>query len=89
MGEAEKAMSISDFEHSVYPIWMGIEKKDFENERAMTNAQVDAQNTLLECLTLHRQDLAIFQSGIKPNRMTSTQERMGDLRRKAARAAGV
>jgi hypothetical protein len=47
------------------------------------------QNILAECVTLHAQDLAIYESGIKPAMTTADQTKMADLRRRAARAAGA
>jgi hypothetical protein len=89
MDEGAKAASVAAFEREIYPLWKGIEERDKIAEDKMTPAEVTSQRVLLECVTLHKQDLAVYQSGIKPNRSGGDQERMADLRRKAARAAGV
>lgn len=81
MNAAEKAVSIEEFERSIYPIWMGIEKKDFENEAAQSWEWVHAQRVLLEVLTMHRQDRAIHGSNHKPVRMGEPTE---GFRKKAA-----
>lgn len=84
--ELDKASSMKVFERSIYPIWMGIEVDDKERENAMSNEQVVAQGILLECLTMHRQDMAILESGFKPVRVAGDQDRIRELRQKAARA---
>ncbi len=86
MTEADKASSMNVFERSIYPIWMGIEVEDKARKDAMTNEEVSSQDVLFECLTMHRQDLAIHASGFKPVRQAGDQDRMRELRQKAARA---
>lgn len=86
MDESEKASSINQFERLIYPIWMGIEQKDHENESKMAYEEVAAVNVLMECTTLHRQDRAIKMSGHRCNRMGGAQEVMQHLRKKADRA---
>lgn len=81
----EQAASIEQFEALIFPIWKGIEKRDTINEAAMTSEQAAAQRVLLECLTLHRQDLAIYSSGIKPNKMASDYSKMIEMRRKSSK----
>ncbi len=86
MEESVKAQSMREFERAIFPIWKGIEEKDKIADAKLTPEQVAAQDVLLECLTLHKQDLAIHGSGIKPNRQGGDQEKMADLRRRASRA---
>ena len=87
MDESSRQNSIRAFESAIYPFWASIEKQDTEREAALTSAQVAAPGQVLyECATVHRQDLAIHASGIKPNRDNSDQERMEMLRRRDARS---
>lgn len=87
MDEGSRQNSIRAFESAIYPFWASIEKQDTEREAAMTSAQVAAPGQVLyECATVHRQDIAIMASGIKPNRDNSDQERMEILRRRDARS---
>lgn len=88
MLEGERTASMADFEHKIYPIWMGIEKKDHDAEALMTPDQAGATPVMLECLTMHRQDWAIYDSGEKPRRDSGDRKRMDALRRKAANAHG-
>ena len=88
MDDSARASSIRQFEAAVYPFWAAVEKKDGEREAAMTSAEVSAPGQVLfECLTMHRQDLAIHGSGIKPNKSSQDQTRMEDIRRRAVKAA--
>lgn len=87
MEESVKAASMDQFERAIYPIWRGIDEKDKIAEINMTNEEIATRDVLLECGTLHRQDLAIYTSGIKPNRQGGDQEKIADLRRRASRAA--
>lgn len=86
MDEAAKAESIESFEKSIYPIWRGIEERDLAEDlsRPLTDGGV-----MWECATMHKQDVAVYISGIKANRFDVKVELMADLRRKAARASGV
>lgn len=88
MSQADQARSVSDFERAIFPIWKGIEQKDIAREQAMSLSDVSAMLTLAECLTMHKQDLRIYESGIKPHRMSTDQVRMDAIRAKATRAAG-
>lgn len=73
MISSEQASSIAEFGRLIYPIWKGIEEKDIEADASKTLSEVNAPGQVLfDCLTLHRQDLAIYRSGIKPNRVTAT-----------------
>lgn len=87
MSLSEQAASMEQFEALVYPLWKGIDERDTATEAKLTAGEIASQRVLLECLTLHRQDLAIYASGIKPNRTGSDYTRMIELRRKAAKAA--
>ena len=87
MSTSEQAASMAQFEARIYPLWRGIAERDTAAEALMTTEQVREQRVLLECITLHKQDLAIFNSGIKPNRTGSDYTRMIELRRKAAKAS--
>lgn len=87
MSLQEQAASIAQFEALIFPIWKGISERDLAVDAKMTAEEVAAQRVLLECLTLHKQDLAVYASGIKPNRTGSDYTRMIELRRKSARAA--
>src|SRR6185312_1517520 len=69
-----EANALAQFEGAIYPIWKAIEVQDKKLEDSLTLEQVNAPGQVLfECDTLHKQDLAIFNSGIKPNRMTGDQ----------------
>jgi len=81
--------ALDDFNKAIYPIWKSIEKNDSENEKAMTAGQVNETAVMLECSTIHKQDLAIHASGHKPNRTSQAQAAMGDLRRRSVRAGGA
>lgn len=86
-GENFDAHSLAQFGGAIYPIWKAIEVADREVEDALTMEEVNSPGQVLfECDTLHRQDIAIFTSGIKPNRQSGDQAMMAELRRKAARA---
>lgn len=85
MDESSWFKSIEEFDRKIYPIWKGIESKDIEAEKLLTNEQVAAQNILSDCLTLHKIEVSIHGSSIKPMRVSVDQERMMDIRRKAAR----
>lgn len=86
MSTSEQASSVAQFESLIYPIWKGIEEKDIAADAKLTMEQIQERRVLLECLTLHKQDLAIHASGIKPNRSGSEYAKMLELRRKSARA---
>lgn len=89
MTEAERAVSIEVFERAIYPIWKGILERDISAENLLTMEQVnDPGQVLFEAQTIHKQDLAIFGSGIKPHRVSSDQNKMAELRRKSTRAFG-
>lgn len=77
------------FEALIFPIWKGIEHKDVCADLKLTVEEIAAGRVLLECRTLHSQDIAIHASGIKPNRTGSDQARMAELRRKAAKSAHI
>lgn len=87
MEEATKANSIFDFERAIYPIWAKIETVDNEAEKKLSSKEATSGLIMGECVTLHKQDLAIFKSGIKPHRIDIAQEKMNKLRAKAARAS--
>lgn len=89
MDSSAQYRSIDDFSKAIYPIWKGIEEKDREAETAMTAAEVAASRILFEVKTRHKQDNAIYASGIKPHRSDVLQEKMQNIRSKAARAVGV
>ena len=87
MDDAARASSVRSFEAAIYPLWAAIEKRDMERDAAMTGQQVAVPGQVLfECETMHRQDLAIHASGIKPWMQNTDQERMNDLRRRDARS---
>lgn len=89
MDGAAQSRSIDDFSRAIYPIWKGIEEKDKANEDAMTMGEVSSHGQVMfEIRTMHKQDLAIYNSGIKPARTDENQEKMGRLRAKAVRASG-
>jgi len=100
MDASAQYRSMDDFTRAIYPIWKGIGKKDWEAENGkmvdgemvggLTQAQVAAPGQcLFEVQTTHKQDNAIFAAGIKPHRSDMAQEKMQNIRQKAARAAGV
>lgn len=81
--------SIDAFTKSIYPIWRGIAEKDKEREEALPMSEIGKPGSVMfEILTMHKQDLAIFNSGIKPARIDANQETMNRLRRKDSRAGG-
>lgn len=84
MPEAARYESISDFEVAVYPIWMGIETKDRENEEKLTVTEISKLDVLLEVGTMHRQDVAIRRSGFKPTRSFQTEAGAEESRRRSA-----
>lgn len=82
MDASAQFRSMDDFMRAIYPIWKGIEKKDKEAETALTGEQVRVPGQVLfECLTMHRQDRAIHQSGHKPIKDNTPP---ADFRKKAA-----
>lgn len=88
MTQSEQSQSISDFGRAIYPIWKGIDERDWEADAKLSQAEVNASGQILyDILTLHRQDLAIYASGIKPRRDSMEMQAMADLRAKAARAS--
>lgn len=89
MDASAQYRSIEDFSRAIYPIWRGIEEKDKDAETEMTAAEVSSSRLLFEVKTRHKQDNAIHASGIKPHRSDILQEKMQNIRSKAARAAGV
>jgi hypothetical protein len=89
MTEAERSVSMEVFGRAIYPIWKGILERDIAAENLLTMAEVNAPGQVLfETLTVHKQDLAIFGSGIKPHRQSSDQAKMADLRRRSTRSFG-
>lgn len=82
MDNAAQYRAVVDFERAIYPIWRGIEVNDIEREAKMTNEEVRNSLVLFECQTLHRQDIAIHNSGIKPQ--AATAETVQEFRKKAA-----
>ena len=89
MDQTEQGRSIEQFEREIYPIWASIKTRHRTAEASMSLTDCADQNILAECVTLHAQDLAIYESGIKPAMTTADQTKMADLRRRAARAAGA
>ncbi len=89
MDGAAQYQSLAAFSKEIFPIWKGIEEKDKADESAMTSAEVSrAGQLMMEVKTLHKQDLAIYLSGIKPSRTDDNRDRMDRLRQKAVRASG-
>lgn len=84
MDNAAQYRAMSDFEKAVYPIWRGIEERDSANEAKLSMTEINKIPVMLECLTVHRQDLAIHASGHKPSRLNATPEAAQNLRKKAA-----
>jgi hypothetical protein len=59
---------MKDFERSIYPIWCSVAEKDRVAEEKLTSAQVHAPGQVMfEVSTVHRQDIAIHESGKKPD----------------------
>ena len=88
MDSSEQANSLEIFEREIFPIWMGILQKAVEADKKLTHEQVNSPGQVMfEVLTTHKQDIAIITSGNKPNRMGHDQEKMTELRQKAARAS--
>lgn len=88
MDSAAQYNSLDAFAKAIYPLWKGIEEKDKAVEDAMTTAEASKIRLMLEVQTLHKQDTAIYMSGIKPARMDEDRDAMDRLRRKAIRASG-
>lgn len=83
MDQAAQANSVRDFESQIYPIWKGIEDRDIklDTDRAMIQGDL-----MFECVTMHKQDRAIHQSGIKPREDNADQDRVDKMRRSDARS---
>jgi len=92
MTPSEREESMNNFERQIYPIWKGIEQKDVEKDKQMTQDEVSKQDILLECLTLHSQDIAIHMSGYKPYRQSQKQQfeksELDRIKKASWRAAG-
>ena len=89
MEPAAQFHSLDSFQKEIFPIWKGIQEKEDAAEKLLTAAQVFRPGQLmLEVRTLHKQDAAIYNSGIKPMRSDLNQEMMSRLRAKALRASG-
>lgn len=89
MDGSSQYRSLEDFGRSIYPIWKGIEEKDRIAEEKLTLAEIYASGQVMfEIRTMHNQDLAIYNSGIKPMRTDENQEKMNRLRQKAVKASG-
>src|SRR5258708_18680907 len=89
MDEYARKNSMDAFERAIYPIWASIEKSAIETDDAMTQEQTSQLNVLLECPTMHHQDLAIRASGIQPRMNAGDQQKIADLRRRSSRAFGA
>jgi hypothetical protein len=85
MDDSSKKKSLRDFERMIYPIWKGIQERDVaaDEKRPIIQGEI-----LWECATLHKQDIAIYESGIKPNRFDVDSEAIAKLRKKSLRASG-
>ena len=59
MDEGTKASLMRNFEKSIYPVWAPIFQRAKENEK------------ITEVQAMHLADMAIFDSGIKPERESS------------------
>lgn len=101
MSQSEQSSSMAQFEALIYPLWKRVEARDKREEECCCVKPeeckcVDAEKALhaaaarsmilLDCLTLHRQDLAIHVSGIKPTRQAADYAKAIELRRKATKA---
>ena len=84
MDASDQAASIDAFERAIFPVWMGVLRKDAEAD----TTTVESGQVMAEILTTHKQDLAIIAAGVKPNRMGQDQERLMELRSRATRAGG-
>ena len=80
MDEGAKANEIREFERRIYPIWKSIFEK---SRRADENAKSSAE-FIPEHATMHKCDIAIHRSGIKPDRVFIGQRDMEKLRAKEA-----
>jgi hypothetical protein len=101
MDESSRAQSAAAFEGGIWKMCDDIEKADFaaegcphkdecsctESDKARHRAAANPP-ILLECLTMHRQDVAVRKSGIMPYRQSTNQERGQELIRKASKASG-
>lgn len=77
-----QGVRIEDFERAIYPLWKGVAERDRVIEDALSISEVSARGQVMfETSTTHRQDIAIYESGIKPNGEIVPTE---NLRKKAA-----
>ena len=84
MTSGDQMRSMEAFQRAIYPIWMGIAERDMRMDADRTIEEVTMAPVMYECLTMHRQDLAIIKSGHKPSRLSTAPESLLKLRRKAA-----
>lgn len=84
MSEADRARSMEDFTRAIYPIWRGIDERDRAEDAKKSLGECMAQPIMAEVVTLHKQDLAIYESGHKPSKISTAPESMQRLRQKAA-----
>lgn len=69
LGAQENAMR--DFEREIFPIWASIKARNDQRDKAAA----DSKDFVREIETLHTQDIAIFDSGKRPNRTHREPER--------------
>ena len=87
MTSSEQYASLDAFGKSIYPIWRGIAERDRIREESIPMSEVNAPGQVMfEVSTTHKQDAAIYNSGIKPSRTDENQNTMNRLRRKDVRA---
>lgn len=61
-----QAQKMVDFKNAIFPIWRGIYQRDQDID--------DGGQTVTDLETLHKCDIAIFDSGIKPDRIAPQRD---------------
>ena len=87
MDSSIQANSVRRFESEIYTCWAPIEKLDSEHEAKMGMSELFAPGQVLfECKTLHKQDLAIHASEIKPFMINLAAEKVAKIQKQDTRA---
>ena len=90
MDASDQNRSVHEFERAIFPIWKGIEEREIAADGKLTGADIYAPGQILfECATLHKQDLAILASGVKPHRQAGDREYIDAIRRRDTRVSRI
>lgn len=84
MSLTDRDMSLEVFAREIYPLTAGIAAKDDADDKKRSLSDALQASVLSECLTLHRQDWAVYKSGYKPRRDMVTPESAAALRKKSS-----